>query len=318
MIIKIHRTVRQVLHRITLRHEYAYITTRRSLKDSKAVGLFSLVPSDDPMLNNYIYIGSPVYTREQFDKKKCLAEIIRKFPLLADNEVSFPDINELYRLAEGKVLEMNVPGDEIEAVNRKWICECLQFKENERKRYLSDDYTSVRITLSRIAGRTVRQAGEDPVPVDVADFEIYDRMIDTLHRIDKEQAYGDACFIEYSIITDDYEFRYCVTHFFSNHNWNVDPQNFLNICFSAELISGSCSKESVRFVHPSKITSHKSDGAEYLVETITMDNNDVSVKFRDSNTKEPSQGDVAGARTYDNPVDFDMWVDLYYQEIRMA
>ena len=51
---------------------------------------------------------------------------------------------------------------------------------------------------------------------------------------------------------------------------------------------------------------------------ITMDNSDVSVKFRNSKTEEPSEGDVAGLRFYDNPVDFTLWVDLYHQEIRMA
>ena len=107
-------------------------------------------------------------------------------------------------------------------------------------------------------------------------------------------------------------------HFFSNHSWNADPQNLLNIRFSAELLSGSCSKESVRFVHPSKVTTRKSDGSEYLVETIVMHNEGVSVKFRNSKTQEPSESDVSISRNYDNPVDFTMWADLYHQEIRMA
>ena len=49
-----------------------------------------------------------------------------------------------------------------------------------------------------------------------------------------------------------------------------------------------------------------------------MDNDNVRVKFRNSKTKEPSEGDVAGFRDYDNPVDLSMWIDLYYQEISMA
>ena len=172
--------------------------------------------------------------------------------------------------------------------------------------------------VTKIAGRTVRCKDEEPVPVDIAEFEVYDRMIGILLDIDEVQNYGDACCIEYSIIFDGYEYRYYLTHFFSNHNWELDPQNFQNICFSAELLSGSCSRESVRFAHPSKITLRKSNGSEYLVEMITMNNSDVSVKFVDGKTEEPSEGDVAGYRIYDNPVDFALWVDLYHQEIRMA
>ena len=84
------------------------------------------------------------------------------------------------------------------------------------------------------------------------------------------------------------------------------------------MLPGAFGKKNVRFSHPSKITSRKSNGAEYFVEKITMDNSEVSVKFRNADTEEPSEGDVAGYRTYDNPVDFTMWVDLYHQEIRMA
>ena len=318
MIIKVYRTTRQVLNRLTLRREYAFISTKRSLKYPNGFRLIRVVSSDNNAVNNYIYIGRPVYTRERFDKNECLMQIRKEFPSLNDDEVSFPDFKELYRLAEGKVLEMDVPGSEMEDVNHEWICECLQFKESERKYYLNDDYTSVKITFSKIAGRTVRYKDEGPIPVDVAGFEVYDRMIDSLIELDRTQHYGDGCFVEYSIISDDYEYRYLVTHFFSNHNWGRDPENLLNICFSAELLSGSSSKESVRFVHPSKVTARKSDKAEYLVETIVMNNEGVRVKFRNSKTKEPSEADVSRSRNYDNPVDFTMWADLYHQEIRMA
>ena len=318
MTFKVYKTVEQVLHRITLRHEYAFITTKRSLKDSKEFSLIRLTPSDDPAVNNYIYIGRPVSTRERFDKNECLMQIRNKFPSLKNDEVSFPDIKELYGFAAGKVLELDVTGNDMNVMNRMWVCECLQFDEREGEYYLSDDFVSVKITFSKIAGRSVRHKDEGPVQVDVADFEVYDRMIDSLIELDRTQHYGDGCCIEYSIISDGYEYRYFVTHFFSNHNWELDPENLLNICFSAELLSGSCSKESARFSHTSKITVRKSDGAEYLVETITLDNKDVSVKFRDGDTDEPSEADVAESRIYDNPVDFTLWADLYHQEIRMA
>lgn len=318
MRIKIYRTVKQVLHRITSRHEFALITTKMNIKDSKGSVLIRLITSDDTSINKYIYVGRPVYTRERFDKDECLAQIREKFSSINVNEVSFPDINELYRISEGKILEIYVVGNELEAVNQKWICKYLQFTESKRERYLNDDFTSVKISLSKIAGRTVRHGDEDPVPADIADFEIYDRMIDVLIYSDKDQHYGDGCIIEYSIISDEYEYRYCVVDFFSNHNWELDPENLLNILFTAELLPGSRSRENVRFLHPSKVTSRKSDGTEYLIEKIAMNNSDVSVKFRNTETKDPSECDVAESRTYDNPVDFAMWVDLYHQEIRMA
>ncbi len=318
MTIKVYRTVKQVIHKLTLMREYALITTDRMIKYSKSFCLIRLIFPEASAVKRYIYIGDRADSRERFDKDECLRKIRKKFPLVNDCDVSFPDISELYELSEGALLEINVNGNEPEDVNRIWICDCLQFKESKREDYLNDDFSSVKISLFKIRGRTVRHKDEDPVPVDIAEFEIYDRMIDILHDIDKTQHYGDACCIEYSIISDGYEYRYFLTHFFSNHNWNRDPQNLLNICFSAEVLSGSCSRDSVRFSHPSKITSRRSDGSEYLVDTITMNNSEVSVKFIDAKTKEPSEDDAAGYRIYDNPVDFALWVDLYHQEIRMA
>ena len=316
MTIKVYRTAKQVIHRLTMMREYAYISTKRSIRTSKAFCFIKLISAEGTTVNNYIYIGDRARSREVFDKKEFLMRIRKEFPSLSDDEISFPDVSELYKRTEGMVLEIDIEGDQLENVNNVWVYDYLHF--DSEKEYLSDDYADVKISLSKIAGRSVRHKDEDPVPVDIAEFEVYDRMIDVLISTDESQHYGDGCCIEYSIISDGYEYRYFLVHFFSNHNWNIDPQNLLNICFSAELISGSCSRESVRFSHPSKITTRKSNGSEYLVEMITMDNSDVSVKFRNSKTEEPSEGDVAGLRFYDNPVDFTLWVDLYHQEIRMA
>ena len=318
MTIKVYRTTKQVIHKLTLMREYALITTDRIIKNSSPFCLIRLISSEGSVDKRYIYIGDRTYSRERFDKDECLSKIRKRFPLVNEDEVRFPDISELYKLSEGAVLEVNVKGNEPEDVNKKWICDCLQFKESKREHYLNDDYSSVKISLSKIAGRTVRQEDEDPVPVDIAEFEVYDRMIDVLLKTDKAQHYGDAYCIEYSIASGGYEYRYFLTHFFSNHNWNLDPQNLLNICFSAEMLSGSCSRDSVRFSHPSKFTSRRSNGSEYLVEMITMDNRDVSGKFRDGKTGETDEADASISRIYDNPVDFAMWVDLLHQEIRMA
>ena len=318
MTIKVYRTVKQVLHKLTSMREYALIRTERTIKDSRSFCLIRLMSSEFGPVKEYIYIGDRSCSRERFDKEECLRKIRKKFPLITEDEISFPVISELYELSEGKILEIDLKGKELSDVNQKWISNCLQFKKKGQRKYLNDDYSSVKLSLSKIAGRTVRRENEEPVPVDIADFEVYDRMIDILLRIDKEQHYGDATCIEYSIISDGYEYRYYLTYFFSNHNWNLDPQNLQNICFSAEVLSGSISRDSVRFSHPSKITSRRSTNAEYLVEMITMNNSDVSVKFVDGKTEEPSEGDVAGYRIYDNVVDFALWVDLYHQEIRMA
>ena len=318
MKLKVNRTISPVLHKLTAMREFALITTKKRITGKDASDLISLISSDDVLVNRYIYIGNRAVSRDRFDKAEYLRTIRARFPSLNEGDISFPDIRELYELSEGKTLVINVEGEDLPDVNRKWICDYLRFSESERKYYLNDDFTSVKICLSRIAGRSVRHQDEDPVPVDITDYEIYDRIIEDLHKYDKEQAYGDGFNIEYSIVSDDCEHFYYLTHFFSNHCWNRDPQNLLNICFSAALLSGSRSKESVRFTHPSKVTLRRSDGADYLIEAIEMDNDNVRVKFRNSKTKEPSEGDVAGFRDYDNPVDLSMWIDLYYQEISMA
>jgi hypothetical protein len=268
-----------------------------------------------------LYIGDKVYTRERFDKKTCLSKILEKYPDLEGDDVSFPTINELYKIAADKTLEITFADDRRDWLNRKWINDYLQIGTNECEWYMTDDFSAINIQLQRIGEKKDDSIAETTERVvDPAKFEIYDRLMKILYDSGAEEHYGDAFCIEYSIIYARQEYRYYLMYFFSNHSWNADPSNILNVCVTTTIIPGIFDSKEVRFTHPSKKTYCKEDGKEYLMVLMTMDN-DVSVKFvsvGEDNSRKQTEGDAAGNRVYDNLIDFSVWLSAFHHEIRMA
>ena len=321
MMIKVYKAINTVLHRITMKREFAFI--------AKSVGI---AQCDEDILNHIflvdksgakflLYVGDKVHTRERFDKKTCLSKILEKYPDLEGDDVSFPTINELYQIAADKTLEITFTDDRRDRLNRKWINDYLQIGTNECEWYMTDDFSAINIQLKRIGEKKDDSIAETTERVvDPAKFEIYDRLMKILYDSGSEEHYGDAFCIEYSIIYARQEYRYYLMYFFSNHNWNADPSNILNVCVTTTIVPGIFDSKDVRFTHPSKKTYCKEDGKEYLMVLMTMDN-DVSVKFvsvgEDSSRKQ-AEGDVAGNRVYDNLIDFSVWLSAFHQEIRMA
>ena len=321
MMIKVYKAINTVLHRITMKREFALI--------AKSVGI---AQRDEDVLNHIflvdksgakylLYIGDKVYTRERFDKKTCLSKILEKYPDLEGDDVSFPTINELYKIAADKTLEITFADDRRDWLNRKWINDYLQIGTNECEWYMTDDFSAINIQLQRIGEKKDDSIAETTERVvDPAKFEIYDRLMKILYDSGAEEHYGDAFCIEYSIIYARQEYRYYLMYFFSNHSWNADPSNILNVCVTTTIIPGIFDSKDVRFTHPSKKTYCKEDGKEYLMVLMTMDN-DVSVKFvsgGEEKTEKQSEGDVAGNRVYDNLIDFSVWLSVFHQEIDMA
>ncbi len=321
MMIKVYKAINTVLHRITMKREFALI--------AKSVGI---AQRDEDVLNHIflvdksgakylLYIGDKVYTRERFDKKTCLSKILEKYPDLEGDDVSFPTINELYKIAADKTLEITFTDDRRDWLNRKWINDYLQIGTNECKWYMTDDFSAINIQLQRIGEKKDDSIAETTERVvDPAKFEIYDRLMKILYDSGAEEHYGDAFCIEYSIIYARQEYRYYLMYFFSNHSWNADPSNILNVCVTTTIIPGIFDSKEVRFTHPSKKTYCKEDGKEYLMVLMTMDN-DVSVKFvsvGEDNSRKQTEGDAAGNRVYDNLIDFSVWLSAFHQEIRMA
>ena len=321
MMIKVYKAINTVLHRITMKREFALI--------AKSVGI---AQCDEDILNHIflvdksgakylLYVGDKVYTRERFDKKTCLSKILEKYPDLESDDVSFPTINELYKIAADKTLEITFTDDRRDRLNRKWINDYLQIGTNECEWYMNDDFSAINIQLQRIGEKKDDSIAETTERVvDPAKFEIYDRLMKILYDSGAEEHYGDAFCIEYSIIYARQEYRYYLMYFFSNHNWNADPSNILNVCVTTTIIPGIFDSKDVRFTHPSKKTYCKEDGKEYLMVLLTMDN-DVSVKFvseGEDSSRTQTEGDVAGNRVYDNLIDFYVWLSAFHQEIRMA
>ncbi len=321
MMIKVYKAINTVLHRITMKREFALI--------AKSVGI---AQCDEDILNHIflvdksgakylLYIGDKVYTRERFDKKTCLSKILEKYPDLEGDDVSFPTINELYKIAADKTLEITFADDRRDWLNRKWINDYLQIGTNECEWYMTDDFSAINIQLQRIGEKKDDSIAETTERVvDPAKFEIYDRLMKILYDSGAEEHYGDAFCIEYSIIYARQEYRYYLMYFFSNHSWNADPSNILNVCVTTTIIPGIFDSKEVRFTHPSKKTYCKEDGKEYLMVLMTMDN-DVSVKFvsvGEDNSRKQTEGDAAGNRVYDNLIDFSVWLSAFHHEIRMA
>ena len=319
--IKVYKAINTVLHRITMKREYALIAKAEDMGPCDEDIFNHIFLIDKSGAKYLLYVGDRVYSRECFDKKVCLSKILEKYPDLDSDDVSFPTINDLYKIAEDKTLEIPFINERREQLNRKWINNFLQIGTNEGEWYMTDDFSAINIQLQKIGEKKEDSITETTERVvDPAKFEIYDRLMKILYDSGVEEHYGDAFCIEYSIIYARQEYRYFLMYFFSNHSWIADPSNILNVCVTTTIVPGIFDSKDVRFTHPSKKTFCKEDGKEYLMVLMTMDN-DVSVKFvsgGEEKTEKQSEGDVAGNRVYDNLIDFSVWLSVFHQEIDMA
>ncbi len=319
--VKVYKEINAVLHRITMKREFALITTAEEIDQSDNDSPDFLFLIDKSGAKDLLYIGDKVYSRECFDKETCLSKILKKYPNLEKDDVSFPTINNLYKIAADRILEITFNDDRREKINRKWINDYLQIGTNEGEWYMTDDFSAINIQLQKIGERQENSITSTiERTVDPAKFEIYDRLMKVLYDSGKEEHYGDAYCIEYSIIYSNQEYRYYLMYFFSNHSWCSDPSNILNVCVTATIVPGIFDSKDVRFTHPSKKTYCKENGDDYLMVLLTMDN-DVSIKFVSigkDNSEKQSAGDVAGNRVYDNLIDFTVWLSAFHQEIYMA
>ena len=322
--IKVYKAINTVLHRITMKREFALISKVVKVEEinrCKGDTLNNIFLIDKSGAKIFLYVGDKVYSRECFDKKICLSKILEKYPGLKNDDVSFPTINELYKIAADKTLEITFKDERREQLNRKWINDYLQLGTNKEEYHMTDDFSAINIQLQKIGEKNENSVNAmTEGVVDPAKFEIYDRLMRILYDSGAEEHYGDAFCIEYSITYASDEYRYYLMYFFSNHNWCSDPSNILNICVTATIVPGIFDSKDVRFTHPSKKTCCKEDGNEYLMLLMTMDN-DVSIKFLTEvkdKSKKQADGDVAGNRVYDNLIDFAVWLSVFHQEIRMA
>ncbi len=319
--IKVYKAINTVLHRITMKREFALISKTEGIVQCDEDILNHIFLVDKSGAKTLLYVGDKVFSRECFDKNICLSKILEKYPDLENDDVSFPTISDLYQIAEDKTLEIQFVKERRDRLNRKWINDYLQIGTNEGEWYMTDDFSTINIQLQRIGEKKEDSIAETAERViDSAQFEIYDRLMKILYESGAEEHYGDAFCIEYSIIYACQEYRYYLMYFFSNHSWNADPSNILNVCVTTTIVPGIFDSKDVRFTHPSKKTYCKEDGEEYLMVLMTMDN-DVSVKFvsvGEDKSEKQTEGDVAGNRVYENLIDFSVWLSAFHQEIRMA
>ncbi len=188
----------------------------------------------------------------------------------------------------------------------------LRLGEDPGKWYASDDFSSIAISLRRVAEGTESEVAaggtdcDESEAVDVAAFEVYDRLYGKLEQMARSWAYDDDIFVEYSISSNEGCRRYCATEFYSNHSWNADPANLLVARFGAEVSPKACSARDVQFSHPTKTTERKANHERFLVESLTM-TNDIETKFSIGRGKDKHPDEsVSADHTMDNPVGFDI------------
>ena len=219
--IKVYKSINSVLHRITMKREFALISKTEGIARCDEDILNHIFLVDKSGAKTLLYVGDKVYSRECFDKNTCLSKILKKYPSLENDDVSFPTINELYKIAADKTLEISFVNERREQLNRKWINDYLQIGTNEGEWYMTDDFSAINIQLQKIGEKK-----EDAITataesmIDPAKFEIYDRIMKILYDSGAEEHYGDAFCIEYSIVYAYQEYRYYLMYFFSNHNWS--------------------------------------------------------------------------------------------------
>ncbi|MBO4616186.1 MAG: hypothetical protein J5717_02430, partial [Lachnospiraceae bacterium] len=238
--IKVYKAINMVLHRITMKREFALIAKAEGIAQCDEGILNPIYLIDKSGAKYLLYVGDKVYSRENFDKNACLSKILEKYPDLEEDDVSFPTINDLYKIAEDKTLEIPfIIKERRDQLNRKWINDYLQIGTNEGEWYMTDDFSAINIQLQEIGDKKEDSITETTeCVVDPAKFEIYDRLMKILYDSGAEEHYGDAFCIEYSIIYARQEYRYYLMYFFSNHSWNADPSNILNVCVTTTIVPG--------------------------------------------------------------------------------
>ena len=332
--IGVDKTVRQVLDLLTRKREHALLLTRWELSGSQELTLArggyewleicSAGDASNPhrLESFYLAIGGELDSREDM-RIHDMQEACLLVSEMQDWLAAFPTVRDLYALCDGKTLKIQIDARSEEEANKIWLRGMLRLGEDPGKWYASDDFSSITASLRRVAEGAESEApgSEDdcgkPEAVDVAEFEVYDRLYGKLEQMARSWAYGDGVFVEYSISSDEGCGRYCATEFYSNHNWDADPANLLVVRFGAEVSQKACSARDVQFSHPTKTTERKADHKRFLADSLTMAN-DIETKFSSGKGEDrhPDES-VSADRTMDNPVDFDMWVEMHRKEIEL-
>lgn len=332
--IEVDKTVRQVLDLLTRKREYALLgtsarlprTTERDLErwSYECLEICDASKAAEPNMSerSYLIIGGELDSRDHMQIVD-LQEMSMTASIRMDCSVTFPATDSLYSLCEGKSLRFEIKAETEDEANRIWLREMLRLGEDPGKWYASDDFSDITVSLRRISEGAESEAAGNAADcgeleaVDIAEFEVYDRLYDKLEHMARSWAYGDGIFVEYSISSDEGVARYCATEFYSNHNWDADPANLLVVRFDAEVSSEKCSARDVQFSHPTKATERKSDHERFLVDSLVMVN-DIETRFSSGigEDKHPDES-VSADRTMDNLIDFDMWVEMHRKEIEL-
>ena len=337
--IEVHRSTRATLDLLTRKRSFELVTKEAGFShplDGEGCGLWVEIceeagDSQQPQEKVFLHLEEDVDTRDGNGSMD--AETAHRYPKLfkerlrcrrdSDDRDFGISISDLYRIAEGSHLKAHVlaPNDRIAELI--WLTDYLRIL-HEGKEYKCLDMSDIMLFLKPVMsgdGATLpdgKDHDREASPARTSDFETFDVLYGMLEGMATDkygQSYGDDILVDFEIACGERSAHWCVTEFYSNHNWNIDPLNLLQIRFTTAVLNEPCSEEEALFCHPTKASCRKPDNAPFLLWKMLMEN-DASPKFGKGDAPAP-EDEVSADRVMDNLIDFISWLEMHHKEIEL-
>lgn len=270
----------QILNILLQNREFALLTVdmEEFLKDGKyrcEVDHFKYElgdPNVDPYAPGIRYIlliGSALAPNDTRKKESHFKKSCKRESNKDGCEITFPSIDELVSMADGKEFLFRVHfieenGNVENVINRYFRDDVLHIKEEEHF-YLYDEHADIRVFLKKVINEPETQ--EYMQPADIREYEINQRILDKLNNI-KNLYYKDAFTLEYASVSEKIQAQYFITKFFSNHSWDLDPICIFNFRISAFILPAGTSTDMAKKLPQNKTTYKTIDGTEYVIDSI--------------------------------------------------
>ncbi len=131
-----------------------------------------------------------------------------------------------------------------------------------------DEACDIRVYLRRIENE--RPYSEYGFSLeDVRDLDIRHRLIELLEKRSKRYFLDDNYYsAEYESRTEDIQAAYFVSRFHSNHQWDADPVNIVNVRIAAFVLPGEVSRRDAKKLPMSRKTKKHTTGADFMIDSI--------------------------------------------------
>lgn len=281
-----------------------------------------LAPKEHPQDDSFrclLFVGESIHSR---DDESRVNEVMRQLADQGIDEgaVTFPSVQELYAMTKGYTLRCKVYADDEEGAVLVWNELHLGIGSDKGQNYHNRDSSLITLHLQWASDESRSCCPADPLSTlaDPAEFSAYGEMFAKMAEDacgPVAMVYGDDLLVDYAISHGDEVTRCIATEFFTNHKWDIDPTTLLTLRVKARISPQPCDDEALRFSHPTKAVRRMSDGKKFYLQSITT-TNDIEVKFFQGGGEDREPDTLVSAdRTWDNLVDFFLWLEIYRREI---